>query len=103
MVVVKRQRLLAVHGIFRMIHIQHQRCQRLRKTGDELLDQSLTRAINVACAGGMLKLEIVTADVSASSTSNERLATGAQTEHCIMTQGLAVISILIAGGSWNTR
>lgn len=98
MVVVKRQWLLVVHCIFGVIHIQHQRRWRLRKAGDELLDQSLTGAVNIARAGCVFETGNGGAGCQRICRVKRR-APGPQAKHWIMTQRLTVIAICITGGN----
>lgn len=100
MVVVKRQGLLALNHIFGVIHIQHQCGWRLRKAGNELLYQSTAGAVNVARAGRVFDAVSVGAGCQRVFWI-KRCAPGPQAKHRIMTQGLAIIAIFIAGGNLN--
>ena len=95
MMVVKRQRLLPMRRVLRMIQIENETARWAGEAGDELLDQRLAEAINILAAGGVLKARYRRRRRQR-GVGIKRQATGAELEHRIVAQAVGVVAIFVA-------
>ena len=96
---VKRQRLLSVRRVLRMIQIENEAARWGRETADELFHQRLAKAIDILAADGVLEARYRRRRRQR-GVAIERQATGAELEHRIVAQAVGIIAILLAQPIW---
>ena len=94
MVVVKRQRLLAISGVVGVVEIEGDGGRGARVTGDELLDQRAGHAVNIAAAQRSFQAGVGRA-AGQQIAGIQRRPSGGQFEQRVAAQGVGVVAVLI--------
>lgn len=97
MMIVEAELLLAVRGVLGVIHIQHDDRRWRGITGDELIDERPSDAIEVFSGGRILQAR-ERRGTGQIARAVQRPALQAEFEQWITPQGVGVIAILIGAG-----
>ena len=98
MMVVKRQRLLAVGGVVSVVHIQRDAARGLWIAGDELLDQGAGQSIDVAAPKRAFQTGVGGA-TGQRRVGVQRRPSRRQFEERVMAQGVGIVAVFVAGGN----